>query len=229
MLLTPSLYTRQQTPIKVTKIAIHYVGNPNSSALANRNYFESLSKSKKTKASSHYIIGLDGEIIRCIPENEQSICTNSANPYALSIECCHPDSTGKFNDATYNALVELCVDICKRYGLNPLVDIIRHYDVTGKICPKWFVDNPREWDLFKSKVKVGIDTLNKINEVADMIYKDDSQISKWANTAVYDMRDKGIMIGSDNEFNPKGEVTREVLAQTIYNLLKYLEKYIKVR
>lgn len=153
MLLTPSLYNRQQTKINVTKIAVHYVGNPMSSALANRNYFENLSKTKATKASSHYIIGLEGEIIRCIPENEQSICTNSANPYSLSIECCHPDVTGKFKEATYNSLVELCADICKRYKLNPLTDILRHYDVTGKICPKWFVNNPKEWEKFRSKVK----------------------------------------------------------------------------
>ena len=152
MLLTPSPYNRQQAKINVSKIAVHYVGNPGSSALANRNYFESLSKSKATKASSHYIIGLEGEIIRCIPENEQSICTNSANPYSISIECCHLDSTGKFREATYNALVELCADICRRYKLNPLTGIIRHFDVTGKICPKWFVNNPKEWEIFKGKV-----------------------------------------------------------------------------
>lgn len=64
MLLTPSKYTRQQTPIKVTKIAVHYVGNPNSTALGNRNYFESLSKSHATKASSHYIIGLHSVYLR---------------------------------------------------------------------------------------------------------------------------------------------------------------------
>ncbi|PYG88508.1 N-acetylmuramoyl-L-alanine amidase [Ruminiclostridium sufflavum DSM 19573] len=176
MLLTPSLYNRQQTKINVTKIAVHYVGNPNSTALANRNYFESLSKSRTTKASSHYIIGLQGEIIRCIPEKEQSICTNSANPYSISIECCHPDTTGKFKETTYNALIELCADICRRYNLNPLADIIRHYDVTGKICPKWFVDNPKEWEVFRNKVNVAIEmtfeeALKIVAEKVDTSYK----------------------------------------------------------
>lgn len=125
MLLTPSLCNRQQTKINVTKIAVHYVGNSGSSVVANRNYFESLSNSKATKASSHYIIGLDSEIIRCIPENEQLICTNSANQYSLSREFCHLNTTGKFKDVTYNSLVELCADICKRYKLNPLTDFIQ--------------------------------------------------------------------------------------------------------
>ena len=42
MLLTPSKYTRPQTKIKPTAIAWHWVGNPNTSALANRNYKEKI-------------------------------------------------------------------------------------------------------------------------------------------------------------------------------------------
>lgn len=122
--------------IKTTAIAVHYVANPGSSALANRNYFQSTS----TAVSSHYVIGLEGEIIRCIPEDEVSWCTNQANSYTISIECCHPSTDGIFNGLTYKSLVELCADICKRWELNPLDrGIIRHFDVTGKVCPKCFV------------------------------------------------------------------------------------------
>ena len=121
---------------KTTAIAVHYVGNAGSSALGNRNYFQTTS----TSVSSHYIIGLDGEIIRCIPEDEVSWCTNQANSYTISIECCHPSSDGIFNDKTYKSLVELCADICKRWNLNPLKGgVIRHFDVTGKVCPRGFV------------------------------------------------------------------------------------------
>lgn len=101
MFLTPSKYVRPQIKLaKVTKIAVHYVGNPNTSALANRNYFENCGKTGARYVSSHYIIGLDGEIIQCIPLDEWSYCTNQANGYSISIECCHPDSTGKFTDET---------------------------------------------------------------------------------------------------------------------------------
>lgn len=134
MLLTHNRpYTKRS---KTTAIAVHYVGNAGSSAVGNRNYFQTTS----TSVSSHYIIGLDGEIIRCIPEDEVSWCTNQANSYTISIENCHPNADGIFNDKTYKSLVELCADICKRWGLNPLNDgIIRHFDVTGKVCPKGFV------------------------------------------------------------------------------------------
>lgn len=135
--LTPNKYSRPQIPLeKVTKIAVHYVGNPNTSAAANRNYFEN-QKTAGRYVSSHYIIGLQGEIIQCIPLNEISYCTNQANSYSISIECCHPDSTGKFNEATEQSLAELCACLLEKFGLCA-DDIIRHYDVTRKQCPLYW-------------------------------------------------------------------------------------------
>lgn len=152
--LTVSNYNRPGTKRgRTTAIACHYIGNPGTSAQANRNWFESLKDGKGTKASAHYIIGLQGEIIQLIPEEEISWCTNSANSYTISIEACHPDSSGEFNDATYASYVELCADICKRWGLDPQKGgLIRHYDVTKKVCPKWFVDHPEAWEQFKRDV-----------------------------------------------------------------------------
>lgn len=162
MFLTPNKYSRPGTKlIKVRKIAIHYVGNPGTTAISNRNYFNNLKNqigTRKIYGSSHYIIGLNGEIIQCLPLNEISYATNSANSYSISIENCHPDSTGKFNTTTEKSLIELCSYLCKKYKLNPITDLIRHYDVNGKICPKYYVNNPSEWRMFKNKVK------SKMNE-----------------------------------------------------------------
>lgn len=135
--LTPNKYSRPQIKLeKVTKIAVHYVGNPGSSAIANRNYFEN-QKTGGRYVSSHFVIGLEGEIIQCIPLNEISYCTNQANGYSISIECCHPDSSGKFTEATEQSLAELCAYLCEKFGLSA-DDIIRHYDVTGKQCPLYW-------------------------------------------------------------------------------------------
>lgn len=152
--LTISNYNRPGTKRKnTTAVACHYIGNPGTSAQANRNYFESLKSGKGTSASCHYIIGLKGEVIQLIPEDEISWCTNSANSYTISIEACHPEADGKFTDETYMSYVELCADICTRWGLDPLHGgLIRHHDVTGKVCPKWFVQEPLEWDKFKKAV-----------------------------------------------------------------------------
>ncbi|MGN0604333.1 MAG: N-acetylmuramoyl-L-alanine amidase [Oscillospiraceae bacterium] len=136
-LLTPNKFSRPQIPLKtVKKVVLHYVGNPNSTAMANRNYFEN-QKSGGRYVSAHYIVGLEGEILRCIPESEVAYCSNQANTYSISIECCHPDATGKFTEATTNSAAELCAYLLKKYGLT-VDDLIRHYDVTGKQCPLWF-------------------------------------------------------------------------------------------
>lgn len=151
--LTPNSYSRpQKTLKKVTHIVIHWVGNPSSTAIANRNYFESLKKGK-TYASAHYIIGLQGEIIQCMPEDEVAYHAGAANTYSIGIENCHPGQDGKFNAATYVSLISLCANICKRYKLDPEKALIRHYDVTGKICPKYYVENIGAWGQLKEDVK----------------------------------------------------------------------------
>ena len=163
-LLTPNKYSRPQTPReKVNGIVVHYVANPCSTARENRNYFEGLKDqtgSKTTSASSHFVIGLEGEVVQCIPLDEVAYASNNRNSDTISIECCHPDETGKFYDSTYQTLVNLCAYLCVEFDLKP-DDIIRHYDVTGKICPKYFVDHPEEWETFHKDVKNAIRILKK--------------------------------------------------------------------
>ena len=155
-LLTINPYSRPGKKIgKIKNIVVHWVGNANSKAIANRNYFESL-KDKKIYASSHYIIGLQGEVILCVPENEVSYHAKQANDYSIGIECCHPDWEGKFNNLTYRSLIELCVELCKKYGLDPEKDIIRHYDVTKKTCPLYYVQHLDAWQQLKADVKASM-------------------------------------------------------------------------
>lgn len=152
--LTVNPYSRPGTELKkVKKIVIHYTANPGTSAQANRDYFEGLATTQITSASSHFIIGLDGEIIQCVPLNEVAYASNEANSYSLSIECCHPDESGEFATATYNQCVALTAELCKYYHLDPETDVIRHYDVTGKECPLYYVENPQEWEMFLGFVK----------------------------------------------------------------------------
>lgn len=155
-LLTPNKMSRPQTKLKgVEKIVIHYVANPKSTAINNRHYFDNLKNQSVTYASSHYIVGLQGEIIQCIPETEMAYHAGNyeMNKRSIGIENCHEDETGKFNDSTYSSLVELCADICTRYELDPLNDIIRHYDVTGKMCPLYYVKNQSAFIQLKTDVE----------------------------------------------------------------------------
>ncbi len=158
-LLTPNPYSRPEISLeKVNGIVIHYTANPGSSAKANRNYFEGLKDSGQTYASSHFIVGLKGEIIQCIPSREIAYASNERNEDTLSIETCHPDESGRYNQATYDSLVELTAWLCHKFNLQS-TDVIRHYDVTGKICPKAFVEDEQAWEQFRRDVQAGIDKL----------------------------------------------------------------------
>lgn len=157
LLLTPNEYSRPQTPLRRVKgVVIHYTANPGTSAEANRNYFENLRIKKTTSASSHFVIGLDGEIIQCIPLNEISYASNDRNIDTISIECCHSDESGEFNTKTYNSLVALTAWISCYYNLDA-EDILRHYDITGKLCPLYYVEHEDAWEQFKDDVTTYID------------------------------------------------------------------------
>lgn len=151
-LLTVNEYSRPGAVLEqVNGIVVHYTANPGTSAMDNRNYFEGLKDSHATKASSHFIIGIDGEIVQCIPCAEWAYASNERNEDTISIECCIPDESGVFTNRTYDSLVELVSWLCFRYGLTDQ-DLLRHYDITGKNCPKYFVERPGAWDAFREDV-----------------------------------------------------------------------------
>ena len=147
-------YSRPGDPLeKINGVVIHYVGNPGTTAHANRNYFESLSSgAEDTYASSHFIVGLDGEVIQCVPLTEIAYASNSRNEDTVSIEVCHPDETGEFSHVTYDRTVELTAWLCREFRLDPETDVIRHYDVTGKECPRYYVEHPEAWETFRADV-----------------------------------------------------------------------------
>lgn len=157
-LLTINEYSRPAMALEqVNGIVIHYTANPGTTAIQNRSYFENLAETHETKASSHFVIGLEGEIVQCIPCNEIAYASNDRNFDTISIECCIEDETGKFNGNTYNSLIKLTTWLMGRYDLSS-EDVIRHYDVTGKNCPKYYVEHEEAWDTFKD------DLLNYIEE-----------------------------------------------------------------
>lgn len=152
-LLTVNPYSRPGTSTqKITGIVVHYTANPGATAMENRNYFENLKDTHETKASSNFVVGIEGEIVQCVPTWEVAYASNSRNIDTVSIECCHPDETGKFTDATYRSVVNLCAWLCMKFDLGA-DDVIRHYDVTGKECPKYFVDHEDTWENFRQDVK----------------------------------------------------------------------------
>ena len=144
----------------IKNIVVHYVANPNTTALQNWKYFEN----SKPGTSAHFIIDLDGSILQCMPLDEVAwaIGTPEGNYTSISIECCHPDSTGKFTEATYESLVKLVSWLCAKFDLTEQ-EVKRHYDyprttdsgfVWHKQCPLYYVNHPEEWEAFKEDLYI---------------------------------------------------------------------------
>lgn len=130
-----------------TDVVIHYVGNPGTTARQNRDFYAN----PDSDVSSHFLVGLEGEVIQCIPLDEKSSATSWRNGDTISIEVCHPDDTGQFDQASYDTLVKLTAWLLDAGGL-ARDRVIRHYDVTGKECPRFYVSNPDAWEQFKGDV-----------------------------------------------------------------------------
>lgn len=223
-------FSRPNRNLKAIKgLVIHWIGVPQSQARVIRDNFEN---ANGTYASAHYIIDYNsGTIIQAIPEHEVAFHvgankysdwwekTKLGNPnnYFVGIECCINDmdlipsdyynkskylSLGQPSHIQYEMLVEFCADFLKRHNLT-INNLYRHYDITGKPCHVWFYKHEDEWQKFKKRVD------EKMNEQID-----ENKISDWAAESWNWCVSKGILDGS----NPKGTVTREMLAQVIYNL-----------
>jgi N-acetylmuramoyl-L-alanine amidase len=145
----------------VKGIVVHWVANPKSSARATRNFFESRKSGNLGFGSAHYAID-PMETVRCIPENEIAYHVGSwkytdfalvkfgsyPNAHSIGIELHHEDWAGRFNPATLEQLRVLLRELCGRYELSVVDDVCRHYDVTGKDCPRWWVAHPDEMKEF---------------------------------------------------------------------------------
>ena len=152
-LLEQNPYSRPGTKLtKVKNIFVHYTANQGTSAEQNRSYFANLAETGERSASAHFIIGYEGEILQCIPLEEEAFAVVGRNNDSLSIECCYLSEDGSFTQSTYNSLIQLLGWLCGEYELSEQ-DILRHYDEGRKKCPLYYVEHKDEWEKLLEDVK----------------------------------------------------------------------------
>lgn len=145
-------YSRPGTKLKKVKsIFVHYTANPGTSARQNRSYFANLAETHERSASAHFIIGYEGEIVQCIPLEEQAYAVATRNENSLSIECCYLDENGEFTRETYDTLIHTLAWLIQEYHLST-DDILRHYDCGGKLCPLYYVEHEDVWEQLLADV-----------------------------------------------------------------------------
>lgn len=99
---------------KVCKITPHYM----AAAWSGKQCADYFARNTR-QASSNYCIGINGDIA-CSVDEENAAWTSSNwlnDSQSITIECGNiNNATGEMTQATWDSLVNLCVDICKRYG-----------------------------------------------------------------------------------------------------------------
>lgn len=159
-------------------IVIHYVG-ATGDAEDNCKYFQNTYRG----SSAHYFVGHKGDIWQCV-EDKNIAWHCGANSYkhpycrntnSIGIELCckknNSNGTWYFEEETVKAAVELTKELMKKYDI-PVANVIRHFEVTGKICPEPYVRDADAWNTFKAslaantnstsgyRVRIKADTLN---------------------------------------------------------------------
>lgn len=158
-------YGRTRTADEVKFIVIHYTGNSSDLARSNANFF-SPAGSNTRSAGAHYFVDKTS-IYASVPELRvawsvgdsgtataggrkfKGICTNSNS---ISIEMC--SNSSMIHEDTIRNTIDLIVDLMKRYNV-PEDHVIRHFDVSGKLCPGWvgwYGVSASAWDIFKAQL-----------------------------------------------------------------------------
>ena len=178
-------------------IVVHYTGNSTDTAYNNTKYFKSVNRN----ASAHYFVD-DNNIYQCVEDKNVSWhcgdklksgnggsyygkCTNY-NSIGVEMCCTNYDISAK----TESNAIELVKYLMKKYNI-PANNVIRHYDVTNKICPKPMVNNSTRWNNFKSKLGGTASTPTTHNSTSgitgDIIYQTyDNNKKQWLPEVVND-------------------------------------------
>lgn len=151
--------------LAVKGIIIHYTANKGATAEGHQDYFDGSDGGGSRYAGAHIFVDHDSAVC-IIPLNEVGYHANdkpskvskfratssyykhgNANLTTIGIEMCI-EKDGSFHPETVKRTQAVVKYLMKQYGLSSN-DVYRHYDITGKICPKPYVDSPTAWNNFK--------------------------------------------------------------------------------
>ena len=152
-------------------IVIHYTSNDGDTAKNNADYF---ANNKNLSASAHYFVD-ENTVWQSVKDTDTAWhCgaksykhLNCRNDNSIGIELCsRKDSKGNyyFKDATVKNAAELTKTLIAKYNI-PTTNVIRHYDVTGKMCPAPMVNDISLWNNFKSMISAPAKRLESGNDI----------------------------------------------------------------
>ena len=161
-------YGSKRNVSNIKYIVIHYTGNDGDTDEANAKYFQK----NIVKASAHYFVD-DDSITQSVPDDYSAWAVGGkkynngggrlygtvTNSNSISIELCDTVRNKIIypTEKTINNAIELTKMLMQRYNI-PVHRVVRHWDVNGKSCPGyWINDNNWETD-FRSRLGLAAPT-----------------------------------------------------------------------
>ncbi len=130
---------KMELPQKIILTSSKYNG---FSCLKNRNIIEMSKYRDDREFSCHYIVGVNGEIINIIPENEKAICSQNIDidSDSIGIMLCL-DKDGEFTKKELISLKGLIKRLREKYNIKREA-VLTEYEINGARRPGIFVDEP---------------------------------------------------------------------------------------
>lgn len=163
--------------LPVSFLVIHYVGALGGAKNNAVHYHKN-----RPGVSAHYFVGHKSEsatVYQSVQDSDTAWhCGRTDGKYkhpecrnanSIGIEmCCHQDQAGRwyFDPETVDRAVELTRALMEKYHINT-DHVIRHYDVTGKVCPAPYVNDPAAWAAFKKRLEESDMTKEEVQAIAD--------------------------------------------------------------
>lgn len=157
---------------KIEYIVIHYTANDGDSSESNAKYFK---QALNPVSSAHYFVD-DDSIVCSVPEDFVAYHCGASKYYhprcrnanSIGIELCDAKRDGRVmaTDKTIRNAAELVNSLMKKYGIPPQ-NIVRHYDVTHKQCPAYWVKDPKGFENFKILAQEADEVVTKSYMIVD--------------------------------------------------------------
>ena len=150
---------------KIDTITIHHMATVSSAEACAASFLPTA-----RNASANYCIGNDGDVALSVDESRRSYCSSNRenDNRAITIEVSNSERGGDWpvSDAALNKLLDLCEDICRRYGIERL-----NYtgDTNGNMTlHKWFASTACPGPYLEAKMPWIADEVNRRLGVAEV-------------------------------------------------------------
>ncbi len=222
-----------QRPLSaIQAVVFHYTGNVGTTATAkgNARYFADGSEGRM--ASAHYVVD-EGEVAyECVPLDTVAwaVGDGSAGKYggkvtnynSVSIEMVsHTTKDGEpyIPEITQRHAAQLYYRLLRQ--LPNVKYTVRHYDVSGKLCPEPMIDN-KKWKEF---LKLAEGELDMTKEELLSTKDTGDKPSSWAKEATNWAKKNKVFNGdASGSYGWQQPITREAVAQVLYNYAKAMGK-----